>query len=270
MNENEYIDYYCQHLLWQVKLNDGTAFYDNDIRTLDYEAVLHNAKEYGITKDSFFSSVKFYAGKCKNSINLDALWKLSVLIWQWKALHSIFVTETRDIDLYIKLASLLNNGLDVESITITGKLPDKRKRTKIVFSSDEVLTTILNTLLNKSFANTIMADDNRKHHTLGTMQIALEVLGKRTIAYQIARELTAFFAHFNGESMVDEKTKGLIISILDSFSLVPPNSNNTDYNKLFSDAKNGRVPICDNYYHPTIISNIGVLDFTIVKSHGAI
>jgi hypothetical protein len=56
------------------------------------------------------------------------------------------------------------------------------------------------------------------------------------------------------------------MSILAVFSLVPSGSNNTDYNKLFSDAKKKRLPICDNCYQPTIIKGVGVLDYTIVKS----
>ena len=56
MNENEYMDFYCQHLLLQVQLDEKTAYYDNDISTLNYDAVIHNAHEFGITKDSFLSA----------------------------------------------------------------------------------------------------------------------------------------------------------------------------------------------------------------------
>ena len=107
MNENEYMDYYCQNLLWQVQLDDNKTYYDNDISTLNYDAVLHNAEEFGITKELFLSAVKFYADKCKQHINIDALWKLSALIWHWKALHIVAIPEIRDVDLYVKLASLL-------------------------------------------------------------------------------------------------------------------------------------------------------------------
>ena len=155
MNENEYIDYYCQHLLVRVQLDDKTAYYDNDIHTLNYDAVLHNAEEFNITKKTFFSAVKFEVDASKKPINLDALWKLSISIWHWKALHLVFVPEIRDVDNYVKLASLLKGGLDVESITITGKLPNKSKRTKITLSSDDVLSTFLEAMFNKSFFNTV-------------------------------------------------------------------------------------------------------------------
>lgn len=270
MNENEYVDYYCQNLLWRVQLDDKTAYYDNDISTLNYDAVLHNAGEFNITKKTFLSAVQYDADKCKEPINLDALWKLSILIWHWKALHVVFLSEIRDVDQYIKLASLLNNGLDVESITITGKFPNKTKRTKIVLSSDVVLSNFLNSMFNDSFSREIMADDNRKHYTLGRMQFTIDVLDKRTIAYQIARELTDFFFHYRGKGKTDEATKNLIMSILSNFSLVTKASNNTDYNKLFSDAKKGRLHVCDNYYQPTLIKGIGILDYTIVKSPDSI
>lgn len=270
MNENEYIDYYCQHLLVRVQLDDKTAYYDNDIRSLNYDAVLHNAEEFNITRKSFVSAVKIEAVECKKPINLDALWKLSVCIWHWKALHLVFMPEIRDVDNYVKLASLLKNGLDVESITITGKLPNKSKRTKITLQSDEVLSSFFNAMFNESFLERMIDDDHVKHYKLGKMQFTLDVLEKRTIAYQIARELAEFFYLFNGKTKIDDKTKRLIMSILAAFSLVPPASDNTDYNKLFSDAKKGRLPICDNYYEATIIAGYGILDYTIVKSPDSI
>ena len=270
MDENEYVDYYCQNLLWQVHLDDKIAYYDNDISTLNYDAVMHNAGKFNITKKSFLTAVQYDADKCKEPINLDALWKLSILIWHWKALHVISLTEIRDVDQYVKLTSLLNNGLDIESITITGKLPNKTKRTKIVLSSNEVLSNFLNSLFSETFSREITSDNKTKRFTVGRMQFALDVLDKRTIAYQIARELTEFFLHFKSKKKIDIATKNLIMSILDNFSLVSNGSNSTVYNKLFSDAKNGRLPVCDHYYQPTIIQGKGILDYTIVKSPNSI
>lgn len=268
MNENEYMDFYCQHLLWQVQLDEKTAYYDNDISTLNYDAVIHNAHEFGITKDSFISAVKYYTDK--RNVNLDALWKLSILIWHWKALHLIAMPEIRDVDQYVKFASLLQAGLDVESITITGKMPNKTKRTKITLSSNEVLINFFNAMFNEAFSSKLLADDNRKRYTLGRMRFTIEVLDKRTIAYQVARELTDFFCKFNGVEKIDEATKNLIMSILQIFSLVREKPNHTDYNKLFSDAKHKRLPICDHCYQPTIIKGFGILDYTIIKSPDSI
>ena len=136
----------------------------------------------------------------------------------------------------------------------------------IVLSSDDVLYNILNSLLDDSFANIITDDNNLKNYTLGKMRFAQDVLDKRTIAYQIARELTEFFCEYNGKKKLDTATKNLIMSILANFSLVTKASNNTDYNKLFSDAKNRRLPICDHCYQPTIIKDVGILDYTIIKT----
>ena len=264
------MDYYCQNLLWQVQLDDNKTYYDNDISTLNYDAVLHNAEEFGITKELFLSAVKFYADKCKQHINIDALWKLSALIWHWKALHIVAIPEIRDVDLYVKLASLLQAGLDVESITITGKMPNKTKRTKITLSSNEVISIFFDSMFCNSFSKKMIADDKMKHYTIGRLRFTIEVLDKRTIAYQVARELTDFFCKFNGVKKIDGATKDLIMSILYIFSLVSEEKNNTDYNKLFSDAKKGRLPICDNYYQPTIIKGFGILDYTIIKSPDSI
>ena len=257
MDENEYMDFYCKNLLWKVQLDEKTAYYDNDISTLNYDAVIHNAEEFGITKASFLLAIKFYANKCKMPINLDALWKLSILIWHWKALHLIAMPEIRDVDQYIKFASFLKAGLAIESITIMGKLPNKSKRTKITLSSNEVINYFKDAMFNDAFSGKMLADDNRKSYTLGSMKFALDVLDKRTIAYQVARELTEFFQNYNRKKKIDESTKNMIMSILQIFSLVREKPNNTDYNKLFSDAKTGRLPICDHCYQPTIINGIG-------------
>lgn len=266
MNENEYVDFYCQNLLWQVQLGDGTAYCDNDLRTLNYEAVLHNAGEFDLSKDSFVTSVKHYSDKCKTAINIDALWKLSILIWHWKALHLIAMADIRDVDLYVKFATLLEDGMDVESITITGKLPNKTKKTTITFTSDMVIANFFDAMLNDDFANKILSDKIRKNYSSKEWKFAIDVLDKRTIAYQIARELAEFFYHFNGEKKIDDDTKRLIMSVLSVFSLAPKGSNNTDYNKLFSDAKKGRLLVRDNYYQSTIIKDKGIFDFTLVKS----
>ena len=266
MNENEYMDFYCQHLLWQVQLDEKTAYYDNDISTLNYDAVIHNDEEFGITKDSFLLAIKFYANKCKMPINLDALWKLSILIWHWKALHLIAMPEIRDVDQYIKFASFLKAGLAIENITITGKLPNKSRKTKITLSSNEVINCFKDAMFNEAFSGKLLADDNRKNYTLGSMEFALDVLDKRTIAYQVARELAEFFQKYNRKKKIDGSTKNMIMSILQNFSLVREKPNNTDYNKLFSDAKTGRLPICDHCYQPTIIKGFGIFDYTIIKS----
>ena len=260
------MDFYCQHLLSQVQFDDGRVYDDNDISTLDYDKVLHNAKEFGISKASFLSAVKYDSEECKFSINLDALWKLSILIWHWKALHPVLMPEIKDVDRYVKFASLLKAGLDVESITITGKLPNKSKRTKITLSSDEVISVFLDALFKRSFTEKMMADDNIKHYTVGKVLLTYDVLDMRTIAYQIARELTHFFCRFRDKKRLDGSTKSLIMSILGVFSLAPVGSNNNEYNKLFSDARKGRLPICDHFYQPTIIRDFGILDYTIVKS----
>lgn len=266
MNENEYMDFYCQHLLWQVQIDEKTAYYDNDISTLNYEAVLQNAAQFNISKESFLYAVKFDAEKCKKPINIDALWKLSILIWHWKALHLIAMPEIRDVDQYVRFAKLLQAGMVVENITITGKLPNKSKRTKITLSSSEVISNFYDAMFSDSFYSKMMADDNKKRYTLGKIRFALDVLDKRTISFQIARELAEFFYQFNDKKKIDEPTKSLIMSILANFSLVPIGSNNTDYNKLFSDAKKGRLPICDHCYQPTIIKGFGIFDYTIIKS----
>ena len=98
------------------------------------------------------------------------------------------------------------------------------------------------------------------------MLLTYDVLDMRTIAYQIARELTHFFCRFRDKKRLDGSTKSLIMSILGVFSLAPVGSNNNEYNKLFSDARKGRLPICDHFYQPTIIRDFGILDYTIVKS----
>jgi len=270
MNENEYIDYYCEHLLVFVHIDEKTGYYDNNIKTENYEHALHNAKLCGINKEAFVNSLKRRVKNCKRPINIDALWKFSITIWMWKSFSRIVMPEMGAVDQYFKLINRLNEGLDVKEIVFTGREPQKTKDINITLSEDILIKKFFKFLYSEELIKYVLTEENLKSYPKTHCYFAMELLPKRTLAFQIARELTNLFKDIFQIESLDESLKDIIMATLSNLNLAAKAANNTDYNKLFSDAKTERLPICDNYYHTSYLQEVGVLPFSVVKNPDSI
>lgn len=270
MNENEYIDYYCEHLLVFVHIDKKTGYYDNNIKTENYEHALHNAKLCEINKEAFVNSLKRRVKNCKRPINIDALWKFSITIWMWKSFSRIVMPEMGAVDQYFKLINRLNEGLDVKEIVFTGREPQKTKDIKITLSEDILIEEFFKFLYSEELIKNVLTEENLKSYPKTHCYLAMDILPKRTLAFQIARELTNLFKDIFQIESLDESLKDIIMATLSNLNLAAKAANNTDYNKLFSDAKTERLPICDNYYHTSYLQEVGVLPFSVVKNPDSI
>lgn len=262
MDENKYIDYYCEHLLVTCYLDENTAFYDNDIRTIDFNHALHNAKMCGITEKAFKNAFKSY----KHIVDVDALWKFSIIVWMWKSFYPILMPDLGAVDQYLQLINSLNQGLDVKDITISGRLPNQSKDTIISLTDDCLIGKLLCFLYSEDFRSLILTEQNIHNYSKTHFHFAKNLIPKRTRAFQIAREITKLFEHLFKVEKLDDTLKNVVMTVLVQFKLAKVASNNTDYNKLFSDAKRGRIPICDDYYS----QGVGILPFSIVKNPDSI
>ena len=112
----------------------------------------------------------------------------------------------------------------------------------------------------------VLTEENLKSYPRTHCYLAMDILPKRTLAFQIARELTHLFEHLFQIESLDDSVKDIIMAALSNLNLAAKAVNNTDYNKLFSDAKTGRLPICDNYYHTSFLQGVGVLPFSVIKN----
>ena len=266
MNENEYIDYYCEHLLVFVHIDEKTGYYDNNIKTENYEHALHNAELCGINKEAFVNSLKYRVKNCKRPINIDALWRFSITIWMWKQFSRVVMPEIGAVDQYMKLINRLNQGLDVKEIVFTGREPNKTKDINITLSEDTLIGEFIKFLYSEELIKYVLTEENLKSYSKTNCYLAMDLLPKRTLAFQIARELTHLFEHLFQIESLDESLKDIVMATLSNLNLAAKAANNTDYNKLFSDAKTGRLPICDNYYHASFLQGVGILPYSIIKN----
>ena len=266
MNENEYIDYYCEHLLVFVYLDEKRGYYDNNIKTENYEYALHNAELCGINKDKFVYSLNFYVKNCKRPINIDALWKFSITVWMWKLFSRVIMPEMGAVDQYLKLINNINQGLDVSKIVFTGRQPNKTKDINITISEDILIDKFFEFLYSEELIEYVLTEENLRSYPKTHCYLAMDLLPKRTLAFQIARELTLLFEHLFQIESLDESLKTIIMATLSNLNLAAKAANNDDYNKLFSDVKKGRLPICDNYYRTSVLQGVGVLPYSFIKN----
>lgn len=266
MNEDEYIDYYCEHLLVFVYIDEKKGYYDNNIKTENYEHALHNAEQCGINKETFVNSLKYRVKNCKRPINIDALWKYCITIWMWKLFSPVVMPEMGAVDQYLKLINKINQGLDVKEIVFTGREPNKTKDINITLSEDILIRKFFEFLYSEELIKNILTEENLRSYPKTHYYFAKDLLPKRTLAFQIARELTHLFEHLFQIESLDDSLKDIIMAALSNLNLAAKAVNNTDYNKLFSDAKTGRLPICDNYYHTSFLQGVGVLPFSVIKN----
>ena len=82
MEEMEYVKYYCEHLL-ETEVIDGEEYVFNDISRVDDEIAEDNARKLGIKKDVFVSEVSKRYNSYTKPLNYDALWKLSLYLYQY-------------------------------------------------------------------------------------------------------------------------------------------------------------------------------------------
>lgn len=266
MNENEYIDYYCEHLLVFVYLDEKKGYYDNNIRTENYEYALHNAELCDINKERFVYSLNYYVKNCKRPINIEALWKFSITVWMWKLFSRVIMPEMGAVDQYLKLINNINQGLDVRKIVFTGRQPNKTKDINITISEDILIGKFFEFLYSEELIKSVLTEENLKNYPKTHCYFAMELLPKRTLAFQLARELTLLFEHLFQIKPLDESLKTIIMATLSNLNLAAKAANNDDYNKLFSDAKKGRLPICDNYYRTSVLQGVGVLPYSFINN----
>lgn len=266
MDENEYIDYYCKHLLVTKMINEKMGFYDNDISTINFDQALSNASVCGIDKVKFVKSLKYVLAKQKRTINIEALWKFSLAIWMWKRFSLVIMPNMGAVDQYVKLINNLNQGLGLKEIVFTGRLPEKTKDINISLTDNILIEKFSDFLYSEELAKHVLTEKNINSYTQTNYYFVGDLIPKRTLAYQIARELTLLFENFFHIEALDESLKDITMKILSIFGLGLNTANNTDYNKLFSDAKNKRIPICDYYYDVGYLQGVGVLPFSIIKN----
>ena len=184
----------------------------------------------------------------------------------WKRFSLVIMPNMGAVDQYLKLINIINQGLDLKEIVFTGRLPDKTKDINISLTDNLLIGKFFDFLISEELAKNVLTEQNINSYPQTNYHFVGDLIPKRALAYQIARELTLLFEHYFQIEALDESLKDIIMTVLSFFNLTTNAANNTDYNKLFSDAKTGRIPICDYYYDVGYLQGVGVLPFSLIKN----
>ena len=104
MNEMEYVEWYCTHLL-DIATIDGEEYVFNDLSLTDDEVAESNAKKLGIERKKFIYELTNRYNSYAHKLNYDALWKLCLYLYQYIYLFPVSLTEISKADEYMRLIS---------------------------------------------------------------------------------------------------------------------------------------------------------------------
>lgn len=274
MNEMEYVAYYCEHLL-ETEIIDGEEYVFNDISRVDDEIVKENAKKLGIEKGVFVSEVSKRYNINTKRLDYDALWKLSLYLYQYIYLTPVAYTEYGMVDEYMELFTFIaKNGLDkIQFYASNGK------NKTVTIKSEKLVNMIATSILNEH--NNIITEESLKNYDFDISKIkaSKDVDNTSTLKYVFIQELTNFFLKwFN----IDELTTPLKVAIMaivmvfnkESFDKkertkeVDRDSYDTldkKYNRLVYDAKKDRL-IKTLYSHEVGLLDKEPMPFTILQN----
>lgn len=227
---DEYIDFYCEYLSDFIRYN-GAMVCVNDIKVIDEATILKFAEEYKIKKDKFYN---LFEGN--KQYDVDAFWKLCLRLWAYVGFYKrVFVSELTAIDEYKNFLYYAKDGFT--------KIEFSRKGQRVQLKNKGLIDLVTSHLLNmdEEINNTIP-----QILEMGVGKPAIEVVGKRNMAYLLAKELTNFILEYKGIKKLTSEYKKDIMSVLYSFNLLRDIGLDSDYNKLMSDVNTGKLQITDS------------------------
>jgi len=252
MNEMEYVAYYCEHLL-ETGVIDGEEYVFNDISRVDDEIVEDNAKKLGIEKDVFVSEVSGRYNSNTKPLNYDALWKLSLYLYQYIYLTPVVYTEYGMVDEYMELFTLIAKK-GIKKIQFYPS--SNNDKGTVTIKNEKLVDMIATYIINEH--NKLLTKDSLKNFDFDISKIraSKDVDNTATLKYAFIQELTNFFTKKFG--LLTTPMKVVIMAIVMVFNKesfkkkergkkndkIDRDSDDTldmKYNRLMSDAKKGRL-----------------------------
>lgn len=249
MNEMEYVKYYCEHLL-EKEIIDGEEYVFNDISRVDDVVVEKNAEILGIKKDVFVDEVSMRYNSYTKPLNIDALWKLSLYLYQYIYLIPVSFTEYGMVDEYMELFTLIaKNGLNKIQF-----YSSKNGKNKTVTIKSERLVEMIKTYIISEHDRIITEDSlNNFDFDISKIKASKDVDNIATLKYVFIQELSNFFLK---KFEIDELTpsmKQVIMAIIivfnkESFTrkergtdIDSDDTLDMKYNRIMSDARKDRL-----------------------------
>lgn len=134
----EYVKWYSTHLLERYE-QDGEEYVFNDLSLTNDEVAESNAKKLGIEKDRFIKELTARYNNVAPILNYNALWKLSLYLYQYLYLFPVALTKIREADEYMRLLTFVDK-YGLHKIQFVGSKDGKNKTVSI--ENDELITKI--------------------------------------------------------------------------------------------------------------------------------
>lgn len=273
MNEMEYVEWYSTHLLERYE-QDGEEYVFNDLSLTNDEGAELNAKKLGIEKERF---VKELIKRYKNvapQLNFDALWKLSLYLYQYLYLFPVALSKIREVDEYMRLLTFVHK-YGTDKIQFIGSKDGKNKTVSV--ENGELITKIFNYLLSEQ--NNIVTEENLSNYDVEPDKLipSKEYEKESTLDWAFVQELTMFFKSYLGVEELSPSIKIVIMTILIVFKkkefVRKERGNDKDvdsldtlnmkYSRIMSDAKLGRI-ITGLHSHALGIIDGELMPFTVL------
>ena len=273
MDEMEYVKWYSTHLLERYE-QDGEEYVFNDLSLTNDEVAESNAKKLGIEKDRFIKEVTARYNNVAPILNYNALWKLSLYLYQYLYLFPVALTKIREADEYMRLLTFVDK-YGLHKIQFVGSKDGKNKTVSI--ENDELITKILKYLVSEH--DSILSEEKTKHYDVVINRLipSKEYEKESTLEWVFVQELTLFFKSYLKVDELLPPIKIVIMTILIVFkkekfvrkerktdrAVDSIDTLNMKYARIMSDAKKNRI-IKDLHSHAIGILNGELMPFTIL------
>ena len=273
MDEMEYIEWYCSHLLEKDVIEDEEYVF-NDLYLINDEIAEDNAKKLGINKEVFLYEVSKRYNSPSKPLNYDALWKLSLYLYHYIYLSPVVCSEYGIVDEYMELFTLIaKNGIN----RIQFYASNNGKNKTVTIKDEKLVDMIATYVINEH--NKILNKDSLNNYDFDITKIkaSKDVENITTLKYAFIQELTIFFKSKFGIDELTTPMKIVIMAIVIVFNKesfvrkerskeVDRDSDDTldmKYTRLIYDAKKDRL-IKTLYSHEIGILNKEPMSFAFM------
>lgn len=251
MDEMEYVKFYCAHLL-EKEMIDGEEYVFNDISRVDDDVVENNAEILGIKRDVFADEVSKRYNSYTKPLNIDALWKLSLYLYQFIYLIPVTYTEYGMVDEYMELFTLIaKHGLNKIQFFASN---DGKNKT-VTIENEKLVDMIATYIINEH--NRIITEESLMNHDISLSKInaSKDVDNTTTLKYAFIQEFTNFFLKKFGLKELTTSLKEVIMAIVIVFNKesfirkertkevdrISDDTLDMKYNRIMFDAKKDRL-----------------------------
>ena len=194
---NEYVDFYMQRCLQVATSIDDKSKHIilNNIKAINYEEAVKlaktiiiddNKRKLLLSEEVFVNDSTLAQYLEREELDALKLWRLSVLLYAMIMGCNVAELSISVADQYLDLFNHLNDGMNVASIEVVGRLPTETKKGKSSTKTKK-FTISSQLLINKmkqaylELQDDIVTVDNLKHYTIERITTMNEIANKKNL-----------------------------------------------------------------------------------------